>query len=41
MRTADGVWAVGRLTIQPVVKALTRLKVYGKDRVPLDGQIRH
>ena len=37
MRTADGVWAVGRVTIQPVVKALTRLKVYGKDRVPLEG----
>ena len=37
MRTADRVWWVGRLTIQPVVKTITRLHIYGKDRVPLDG----
>jgi 1-acyl-sn-glycerol-3-phosphate acyltransferase len=30
-------WAVGRVTIQPAVQVATRLKVYGKDRVPLEG----
>lgn len=30
-------WAIGRLTIQPTIKAATRLKVYGKERVPLEG----
>jgi 1-acyl-sn-glycerol-3-phosphate acyltransferase len=37
MSAADRVWAVGRFTIQPAVKTITRLQVYGKDRVPLDG----
>ena len=37
MSAADAVWAVGRLTIQPVVSGLTRLRVYGKDRVPGEG----
>ena len=37
MSAADAVWAVGRLTIQPVVSGLTRLRVYGKDRVPAEG----
>jgi 1-acyl-sn-glycerol-3-phosphate acyltransferase len=37
MRTADAVWVLGRLTIQPVVKTITQLHVYGKDRVPRDG----
>jgi 1-acyl-sn-glycerol-3-phosphate acyltransferase len=35
--TTDAVWSVGRLTIQPVVQVLTRLRVYGKGRVPLEG----
>lgn len=30
-------WAVGRVTIQPAVSLATRFRVYGKDRVPLDG----
>ena len=37
MRTADAVWGVGRLTIQPVVKVISRLHVYGKERVPREG----
>jgi 1-acyl-sn-glycerol-3-phosphate acyltransferase len=37
MRAADAVWSVGRVTIGPVASGLSRLKVYGKDRVPLDG----
>jgi len=36
---ADAVWGVGRLTIQPVVVAFTRLRVYGKERVPRSGGI--
>jgi 1-acyl-sn-glycerol-3-phosphate acyltransferase len=31
------VWGVGRVTIQPLVKAVTRLHVYGKERVPREG----
>ena len=30
-------WGVGRVTIQPLVKAVSRLHVYGKDRVPREG----
>jgi 1-acyl-sn-glycerol-3-phosphate acyltransferase len=30
-------WAIGRVTIQPLVQVLTKLKVYGKERVPLEG----
>jgi 1-acyl-sn-glycerol-3-phosphate acyltransferase len=37
MRTAERVWAIGRCTIQPVTIAFTRLKVYGKERVPTEG----
>ncbi|HZO50384.1 MAG TPA: 1-acyl-sn-glycerol-3-phosphate acyltransferase, partial [Gaiellaceae bacterium] len=39
MTGADAVWGVGRLTIQPVVVAFTRLRVYGKERVPRSGGI--
>jgi 1-acyl-sn-glycerol-3-phosphate acyltransferase len=35
----DTVWAVGRLTIQPLVQVFARLKVYGAERVPLEGGI--
>jgi len=37
LSTADIVWAVGRPTIGTFVKVGARLKVYGQDRVPLDG----
>ena len=30
-------WAVGRLTIQPAATLATGFRVYGKDRVPLEG----
>ena len=39
MKTPEAVWGVGRLTLQPVVKAITRLHVYGADRVPEQGGI--
>ena len=37
--TADAVWAVGRVVLQPIVVTASRLKVYGKERVPLEGGI--
>jgi 1-acyl-sn-glycerol-3-phosphate acyltransferase len=33
----DAVWAVGRPTIGSAASALTRLRVYGRERVPTDG----
>jgi 1-acyl-sn-glycerol-3-phosphate acyltransferase len=39
MRAADPVWKVGRLTIQPAVKAIAPLRVYGKENIPLEGGI--
>ena len=39
MNRTDAVWAVGRVTLQPVVKALTRLRVYGTERVPMEGGV--
>jgi len=35
--TADRVWAVGRPTIGMAVKLSGRLKVYGRERVPVSG----
>ena len=37
MRAAELVWPVGRMTIQPAVKAVTPLRVYGRENVPLKG----
>jgi 1-acyl-sn-glycerol-3-phosphate acyltransferase len=39
MTRDDAVWAVGRLTLQPLVQVFARLRVYGKERVPLDGGV--
>jgi 1-acyl-sn-glycerol-3-phosphate acyltransferase len=39
VRAADAVWTAGRLTLQPVVHVFTRLRVYGKERVPREGGI--
>lgn len=39
MRNADAAWAVGRLTLQPLAQLFTRLRVYGKERVPLTGGV--
>jgi 1-acyl-sn-glycerol-3-phosphate acyltransferase len=35
--STEAVWRVGRVTIQPVTQVITRLRVYGKGRVPLEG----
>lgn len=37
--TTDKVWAVGRPTIGTAARLAARLKVYGKERVPLQGGI--
>jgi 1-acyl-sn-glycerol-3-phosphate acyltransferase len=39
MKAADPVWRIGRMTIQPVTKAIAPLRVYGKENIPLDGGI--
>jgi 1-acyl-sn-glycerol-3-phosphate acyltransferase len=39
MSGPDAVWAVGRVTIQPVVKLISRLRAYGIDRIPREGGI--
>jgi 1-acyl-sn-glycerol-3-phosphate acyltransferase len=33
----DLVWVAGRLTIQPTVHVIARLRVYGKERIPVHG----
>jgi 1-acyl-sn-glycerol-3-phosphate acyltransferase len=35
--SVDVAWAIGRKTIHPLFAGLTRLKVYGKENVPLEG----
>src|SRR4051795_8411810 len=39
MRAADPVWRIGRMTIQPAVKAIAPLRVYGKENIPRDGGV--
>jgi 1-acyl-sn-glycerol-3-phosphate acyltransferase len=39
MNAADVSWALGRPTLGTVATALSRLKIYGKERVPLEGGI--
>ncbi len=37
MNRTDAVWRVGRMTIQPLVKLVAPLRVYGTERVPRTG----
>jgi 1-acyl-sn-glycerol-3-phosphate acyltransferase len=37
MNRTDAIWAVGRVTIGTAVKLVAPLRVYGAERVPLDG----
>ena len=39
MTRVDAVWAVGRVTMQPVVQLLTRLRVHGRERIPESGGV--
>ena len=36
---ADAVWGVGRFTLQPIVKLVVPLRVYGIERVPRNGGV--
>jgi 1-acyl-sn-glycerol-3-phosphate acyltransferase len=37
MKSAEIAWKIGRYTIQPPTKLLGHLKVYGAERVPMEG----
>ena len=39
MTGADAVWAVGRLTLTPLVRVFSRLRSYGTDRMPGEGGV--
>ncbi|HEY7147937.1 MAG TPA: lysophospholipid acyltransferase family protein [Gaiellaceae bacterium] len=39
MNRVDAVWAVGRVTIQPLTKLLAPLRNYGAERIPLEGGV--
>ena len=39
MRAADVAWAIGRPTLGTLARLASRLKVYGKERVPREGGI--
>jgi 1-acyl-sn-glycerol-3-phosphate acyltransferase len=39
MNRVDAVWGVGRVTLQPLVCAAARLRVYGAERIPPVGGI--
>jgi 1-acyl-sn-glycerol-3-phosphate acyltransferase len=39
MNRVDAVWAAGRVTIGTLVRALTPLRIYGVERVPLTGGV--
>jgi 1-acyl-sn-glycerol-3-phosphate acyltransferase len=39
MTPTDVVWGVGRVTIQPLAQVFSRLRVYGKERVPREGGV--
>lgn len=39
MSDYEKVWAVGRWTLQPVTKAITRLRVHGVENIPAEGPV--
>src|SRR5262245_19138333 len=39
MSKVDAVWRVGRFTVQPLVKLVAPLRVYGAERMPREGGI--
>jgi 1-acyl-sn-glycerol-3-phosphate acyltransferase len=38
-RVPELVWAVGRVTVQPLVKLIAPMRVYGRERVPREGGV--
>ena len=39
MNRVDAVWAVGRVTLQPLVRLVTPVRSYGSERVPRSGGV--
>ena len=39
MNRVDVAWAVGRVTIQPLTRLVLPLRIYGKERIPLEGGV--
>jgi 1-acyl-sn-glycerol-3-phosphate acyltransferase len=39
MNRVDVTWAIGRLTIQQLTRLVLPLRIYGKERVPLEGGV--
>jgi 1-acyl-sn-glycerol-3-phosphate acyltransferase len=39
MRAAEAVWRVGRVTLQPLTRAIAPIRVYGRDNVPREGGV--
>ena len=39
MSTVDKVWAVGRFTLQPLTRVVTRLRVHGIENIPREGPV--
>ena len=39
MNRVDAVWAVGRVTMQPLVRLILPLRIYGAERVPREGGV--
>jgi 1-acyl-sn-glycerol-3-phosphate acyltransferase len=39
VNTVEAVWAVGRVTLGPIVRLAGRLHVYGRERVPREGGV--
>jgi 1-acyl-sn-glycerol-3-phosphate acyltransferase len=39
MNRVDAVWAIGRVTLQPLVRLVVPLRNYGVERVPLNGGV--
>jgi 1-acyl-sn-glycerol-3-phosphate acyltransferase len=37
MNAVDVTWKIGRVTIHPLFKTIARVKVYGKENVPVEG----
>ena len=39
MNRVDITWAIGRVTIQQIVRAIVPLRVYGRERIPREGGV--
>lgn len=39
MSSVDKVWAVGRFTLQPLTRVVTRLRVLGQENIPREGPV--